>query len=111
MSGTLGDISTFSFFGNKTITTGEGGMVLCKNLEHYNKIKKLKDVPSNLLETNRKGFVNGYHKIIQKCHIDNEPWVNVKVKDLFKQFKWPFYFLDIHGVGWQKRFFRHPLHK
>jgi perosamine synthetase len=26
--GTFGDISTFSFFGNKTITTGEGGMVI-----------------------------------------------------------------------------------
>jgi perosamine synthetase len=26
-AGTFGDISTFSFFGNKTITTGEGGMV------------------------------------------------------------------------------------
>lgn len=27
-AGTWGDISTFSFFGNKTITTGEGGMVV-----------------------------------------------------------------------------------
>jgi perosamine synthetase len=26
--GSLGDISTFSFFGNKTMTTGEGGMVV-----------------------------------------------------------------------------------
>lgn len=26
--GTFGDISTFSFFGNKTVTTGEGGMVI-----------------------------------------------------------------------------------
>ncbi len=26
--GTIGDIATFSFFGNKTITTGEGGMVV-----------------------------------------------------------------------------------
>jgi perosamine synthetase len=26
--GTFGDVSTFSFFGNKTITTGEGGMVV-----------------------------------------------------------------------------------
>ena len=43
MSGTLGDISTFSFFGNKTITTGEGGMVLCKNKKHYNKIIQLKN--------------------------------------------------------------------
>ena len=29
--GTFGDVSTFSFFGNKTITTGEGGMVVTKN--------------------------------------------------------------------------------
>lgn len=29
--GTFGDIATFSFFGNKTITTGEGGMVVAKN--------------------------------------------------------------------------------
>lgn len=29
--GTFGDISTFSFFGNKTITTGEGGMVISNN--------------------------------------------------------------------------------
>lgn len=27
-AGSFGDISTFSFFGNKTITTGEGGMVV-----------------------------------------------------------------------------------
>ena len=26
--GTFGDIGTFSFFGNKTVTTGEGGMVI-----------------------------------------------------------------------------------
>ncbi|MGI9351894.1 MAG: DegT/DnrJ/EryC1/StrS family aminotransferase [Rhizobiaceae bacterium] len=29
--GTFGDIATFSFFGNKTITTGEGGMVASGN--------------------------------------------------------------------------------
>lgn len=29
--GTFGDIATFSFFGNKTITTGEGGMVTAKD--------------------------------------------------------------------------------
>jgi len=29
--GTFGDLATFSFFGNKTITTGEGGMVVAKN--------------------------------------------------------------------------------
>lgn len=40
-AGTYGDISTFSFFGNKTITTGEGGMVvtddktLAERARHY----------------------------------------------------------------------------
>ncbi len=29
--GNFGDISTFSFYGNKTITTGEGGMVISDN--------------------------------------------------------------------------------
>tara|TARA_B100000035_G_C21035950_1_gene570976 strand:+ start:223 stop:1323 length:1101 start_codon:yes stop_codon:yes gene_type:complete len=29
--GTFGDIATFSFFGNKTLTTGEGGMVVSNN--------------------------------------------------------------------------------
>ena len=43
MSGTLGDISTYSFFGNKTITTGEGGMVLTPHKELAYKIGKLKN--------------------------------------------------------------------
>jgi perosamine synthetase len=30
-TGTFGDAATFSFFGNKTITTGEGGMVVCRD--------------------------------------------------------------------------------
>lgn len=29
--GNFGDVGTFSFFGNKTITTGEGGMVIANN--------------------------------------------------------------------------------
>ena len=33
--GTFGDVSTFSFYGNKTITTGEGGMV-CTNNSYLN---------------------------------------------------------------------------
>lgn len=32
-TGTLGDVSAVSFNGNKIITTGGGGMVLCKNAE------------------------------------------------------------------------------
>jgi perosamine synthetase len=35
--GTFGDISTFSFFGNKTITTGEGGMVVTNDTTLHNR--------------------------------------------------------------------------
>ena len=35
--GTFGHISTFSFFGNKTITTGEGGMVVTNDQALYQK--------------------------------------------------------------------------
>ncbi len=41
-AGTFGDISTFSFFGNKTITTGEGGMVSTNSKELYDLVVRLK---------------------------------------------------------------------
>lgn len=41
-TGSFGDISTFSFYGNKTITTGEGGMVVTNDREIANKLKILK---------------------------------------------------------------------
>lgn len=37
------DVSVYSFFGNKTITTGEGGMVLSKNKKLIDDIKLLRD--------------------------------------------------------------------
>lgn len=41
--GGFGDISTFSFFGNKIITTGEGGICLTNSEELYEKMKILRD--------------------------------------------------------------------
>ena len=40
--GTFGDIATFSFFGNKTITTGEGGMVVCRSAQLHERACHLK---------------------------------------------------------------------
>ena len=42
--GSFGDISTFSFYANKHITTGEGGMVLTNSKSLYEKIKDLKNL-------------------------------------------------------------------
>jgi perosamine synthetase len=40
--GTFGDVATFSFFGNKTITTGEGGMVVSRNPKIIRLVQRLK---------------------------------------------------------------------
>ena len=39
----FGDFSVFSFFGNKTLTTGEGGMVLFKSRKDFEECKILRD--------------------------------------------------------------------
>jgi len=41
--GSFGDISCFSFFGNKVITTGEGGMCVTNNQKLDNKMRELRD--------------------------------------------------------------------
>ena len=41
--GSLGDISCFSFYGNKVITTGEGGMLLMDDEEWYQRACFLRD--------------------------------------------------------------------
>ncbi|WP_409433216.1 DegT/DnrJ/EryC1/StrS family aminotransferase [Litorimonas sp. RW-G-Af-16] len=40
--GKFGDVATFSFFANKTITTGEGGMVTTQNEDLYKEMALLK---------------------------------------------------------------------
>jgi perosamine synthetase len=42
--GSFGDVSTFSFYANKHITTGEGGMILTNNRTIIEKIKELRNL-------------------------------------------------------------------
>lgn len=53
-AGSLGDISTFSFYANKIITTGEGGMVLTDDYDTYQTLLSLR----NLNFTNRKQYIH-----------------------------------------------------
>lgn len=41
--GTIGDVGGFSFYGNKLITTGEGGMIITNNKKIYDEIQQLKN--------------------------------------------------------------------
>lgn len=42
--GSFSDIGSFSFFANKNLTTGEGGMVVTNNKEYYDKCRCLKNM-------------------------------------------------------------------
>jgi perosamine synthetase len=44
MCGSFGDVSTFSFYVNKHITTGEGGMIVANKKKIYQRLLKLKNL-------------------------------------------------------------------
>ena len=44
MCGSFGDISTFSFYANKQVTSGEGGMLTMNSLQIYEKCKSLRNL-------------------------------------------------------------------
>jgi perosamine synthetase len=52
--GSMGDISTFSFYANKNVTTGEGGMVLTDNPDLHDRVQYLR----NLAFQPRRRFVH-----------------------------------------------------
>jgi hypothetical protein len=53
-------------------------------------ITDLKDIPYSEL--------NESQRIIQRVHKDNKPYINPNVGKIFKEFKWPFYFMDFETV-------------
>ena len=58
--GSLADITTFSFFGNKTITSGEGGAVLTSNADLDSRIRQLRN-QGNHRETRYFHDILGYN--------------------------------------------------
>jgi len=63
-------------------------IAFCEN----NKIKSLIDVPAEQLNV-----IHNHHKI-QEAHKNNKPWFNPELKNIFKEFEWPFYFMDFESV-------------
>lgn len=57
--GTFGDVTCFSFYANKTITTGEGGMLVTNNEDIYNRVKTMR--------------LHGINKDIWDRFISNKP--------------------------------------
>jgi perosamine synthetase len=49
--GSFGELSTFSFYATKMITTGEGGIVLTNNSDFYTKLVELRDYDKKALSS------------------------------------------------------------
>jgi dTDP-4-amino-4,6-dideoxygalactose transaminase len=59
--GTIGDIGCFSFFSNKNLSTGEGGMLITNNSEYFEKAKLLRSHGMTTLSYERaKGHSTAY---------------------------------------------------
>ena len=68
-----------------------------KKITEYFKNKKskdLQDVPEELLFKNRKGYAENFYKIIKEAHKKNKPWFSENLKNIFKDYTWPYYFID-----------------
>ncbi len=103
--GKKSDISTLSFFGNKTITTGEGGMVFSKDPKLINKVKILKNqavsetipywhdiIGYNYRLTNISSAIG----LAQIENIENILKIKKNIADSYKNY------LEHHGVTFQK---------
>ena len=61
MAGTLGDVGCFSFFSNKNLATGEGGMIVTDNDQFARKLKLLRSHGMTSMTLNRhKGHTYSY---------------------------------------------------
>jgi hypothetical protein len=72
-----------------------------KKIEEYckeNQIEKLKDIPKELLQNSRKDYAEHFHYIIQQAHINNTTWINQDIQKHFKDWVWPYYFMDFETV-------------
>ncbi len=64
--GTLGDITVYSFYANKTITTGEGGMVVTNNKEIADRIKimRLHGINRDVFDRFTSKKPNWYYEVV-----------------------------------------------
>jgi perosamine synthetase len=107
-TGNLADITTFSFFANKNLTTGEGGMVVTNNEQFYRKSVYYKnlcfplDSPRNYMH-NDIGFnyrISNIHSAIGLAQVEKaDEYRDLRIKNagLYKK-----YLAGIQGILFQE---------
>ncbi|MDR0503168.1 MAG: DegT/DnrJ/EryC1/StrS family aminotransferase [Treponema sp.] len=99
--GTFGDVAAFSFFGNKNIAAGEGGMIVTRNAGLFSELKRLRSHGMSVPSFDRyKGRANSYdvespglnyriHEIssaIGLVQLQKLPDANLKRKNLIEHY-------------------------
>ena len=111
-TGTLADITAFSFFANKNLTTGEGGMVVTDNEELYNKCRYYKNLcfppesPRNYIHKNI-GFnyrMSNLHAAIGLAQVEQADLLRERrIKNAEHYFN---YLSGVEGITFQNNFSR-----
>ena len=106
--GSFSDIASFSFFANKNLTTGEGGMLVCKDEKYYDKARYLKNMsfPLNsprIYQHGNIGFnyrMSNIHAALGLAQVEKaDEYRNLRIKNnrLYKEF-----LKDVEGIAFQK---------
>ena len=75
IAGTIGDIGVFSFYATKTITTGEGGMVACRDEATYRRISVMRSHGIDRIAWNRYSDARAswYYEVVEAGYKYNLP--------------------------------------
>ena len=89
--GTIGHFGTYSFYYSHQITSGEGGMIVCNNLQDYNILKTLRSHGWSR-NTSFHNFYKKKYKVLDDKFLFIGPGYNVRPTDIqaaiaFNQFK------------------------
>ena len=106
--GSFSDIASFSFFANKNLTTGEGGMVVMKDENYYDKCRYLKNMsfPINaprIYQHDDIGFnyrMSNIHAAIGLAKVEKaDEYRDMRIKNhnLYKK-----YLSEVDGITFQK---------
>lgn len=107
-TGSFSDITSFSFFANKNLTTGEGGMVVTDDRNFYDKLRYFKNVSFPLdaprvYEHEDIGFnyrMSNLHAAIGLAQVEKADFyrdLRIRNNQLYKK-----YLADILGIQFQK---------
>jgi len=114
-AGTIGDLGCFSFYANKIITTGEGGMIVTDNDELAQKCRRFKDlhhsdkrfihdgIGYNYRMTNLQAAIGCGELHYLDTYIDKKIWMAEKYDralDMVKGIKTPITLPHVKNVYW-----------